>query len=104
MTPDPDVVAQLALRLSGGGKWHAQMLVPDDYKKAIQNAVTAPDFDAKQKYAQEAQKLMIDKYALMIMLSAGSDSAASHQRVKNHGFMATPNTGQWSPEDAWIAK
>ena len=73
VSPDPDVAAALAVRYSGGGKYYTQMLVPDDYVKAIKNAITAPDFETKQKWTQEAMKLMIDKYCLQIVLLCPSD-------------------------------
>ena len=101
-SPNPDVAGILAGRYTGGGKFFASMLVPDDYLKAIQNAVTAPNFDGKQKNTQEAMKLMIDKYCLMIMLLSKSDLVAGKTNVHNHGFMESPQTAWWTPEDAWL--
>ena len=80
------------------------MLVPDDYLKAIQNAITAPDFEIKQKWIQEVMKLMIDKYCLQIVLFCPSDFAVSQTRLHNHGFYETPNTAWWTPEEAWLAR
>ena len=50
--PTPDVAAALAARYSGG-KSFSQMLVPDDYVNAILKAITAPNFNEKQKWIQE---------------------------------------------------
>jgi len=101
---NPDVVAPLAMWYSGSGKYYTQMLVPDDYAKAIQNAVTASDFRTKQKWTQEAMKLMIDKYCLLIPIFCGSEFAVSQPSVRSHGFMETPFTGMWTPEDAWLSR
>lgn len=99
---NPDLAGLLAQSFAGGGKFFTQMLVPDDYLKAIQNAVTAPDFETKQRWTREAMKLMIDKYGLQLILLARSDAAASKPYLHNHGFYAVPNTAFWTPEEAWL--
>ncbi len=104
VSPNPDLPAALALRYSGGGKFFTQMLVPDDYVQAIQNAITAPDFETKQKYTQEAMKLMIDKYALQVVIYCMFDYAVSQPYLHNHGYFDTPNTTAWTPEEAWLEK
>ena len=103
LLPYPDVAAALATRYSGG-KSFSMMLIPDEYGKAIKNAIAAPDFETKQKWTQEAMKLMIDKYCLQIVFYCRSDSAVSKTSVHNHGFLGTPNAGWWTPEDAWIER
>ena len=101
--PNTDTAGLLATRFRGGGKF-VMMLVPDDYAKTIQDAIAAPDFKTKQKYTWEAMKLMIDKYCLMIGLWSWSDCAVSKSYLHNHGFMDTPNTAWWTPEEAWLEK
>ena len=101
--PNPDVAGVLAIRFHGGMSF-GQTIVPEDYVRATQNAVTAPDFESKQKYAQEAMKLMIDKYCLLIMVYCMSDTAVSTSYLHNHGFMDTPNTAWWTPEEAWLER
>jgi peptide/nickel transport system substrate-binding protein len=102
VSPNPDLAAALAQSYSGGGKYFTQMLVPDDYSLAIQKAITASDFKTKQKWTQEALKLMVDKYRLQVILLARRDFAISRSALHNHGIAETPNTGQWTPEDAWV--
>jgi peptide/nickel transport system substrate-binding protein len=102
VSPNPDVTAALAQIYSGGGKNFTQMLVPDDYVSAIQKAISASDFKTKQKWTQEALKLMADKYRLQIFLLARRDFAVSRPAIHNHGIAETPSTGQWTPEDAWV--
>ncbi len=102
LTPNPDAAAILATRLNGGGMFYSAMLVPDDYSAAIKKAVTAPTFAEKQKWTREVLKLMIDKYCLQITLHCSSDFSASKPTVHNHGFLGSPNTGWWTPEEAWI--
>ena len=100
--PYADITAGLAARYSGGGIWFTQMLVPDDYLKAIQNAITAQDFKTKQKWIQEVMKLMTDKYCLSIVLFCPSSAIVSQPYLHNHGLYETPNNGLWTPEDAWL--
>jgi ABC-type transport system substrate-binding protein len=101
---NPDITSALALAYSGGGKYFTQMLVPDDYAMAIQNANTALDFETKQKWAKEAMKLMTDKYCLQIMLFKLLDYAVSQTYVHDHGFYGTPMGGWWTPEDVWLGR
>ncbi len=100
---DPDVVATLASKYRGS-KSYANMPVPEDYAQAITNAIAAPDFETKQKYAQQTMKLMVDKYCLMAMLYCPATAWASRPFVQNHGFVGNPIQGFWTPEDAWIDK
>jgi peptide/nickel transport system substrate-binding protein len=102
--PNPDLVAILALNYAGRGKEYIQMLVPEDYAKAIQNAVNAQDFKTKQQWTWETMKLMIDKYALQTTLLCRMDFAVSTKKVHNHGSNTTPNNGFWTPEEVWIEK
>jgi ABC-type transport system substrate-binding protein len=100
---NPDVTGALLSRYSGG-RYYTSMLVPDDYLKAIQNAINAPDFETKQKWTQEVMKLMIDKYCLHIILCCLPFNAVSQPYLHNHGFYETPNTAWWTPEEAWLEK
>jgi peptide/nickel transport system substrate-binding protein len=104
VSSNPDVTAALVDRYAGDGRNYSLMLVPDDYAKAIQNAVAASDFEAKQRWTKEAMKLMIDKYCLQILLYCRKDLAVSPRSLHNHGYCATPNTASWSPEEAWLER
>ncbi|HEX2965077.1 MAG TPA: ABC transporter substrate-binding protein [Syntrophorhabdaceae bacterium] len=99
-----DTVVHLATFYAGNGKMYSQMLVPRDYGETIQKAMVAPDFGTKQRSAQEAMKLMIDKYCLTLPLFSVSDFAVGKPYVRNHGFLETSNVGAWRPEDAWLAR
>jgi peptide/nickel transport system substrate-binding protein len=101
-SPNPDVVIPLSQKYTG--KQFTQMLVPPDYAKAVENALTASDFKSKQKWAREAMKLMADKYYLQIFLYSPSEYAVSKPNVRSTGFMSTPSTVMWTPEDAWLEK
>ena len=102
-TATSDVAAPLAQMYCGGGKYYTQMLVPADYVKAIQDAITAPSFNAKQKSVQEAMKLMIDKYCLQIILSSQLlATTVSQAHVHNVGIYETSAAGTWAPESAWL--
>ena len=101
---NPDVAGILASRYVGGGKYYSQMLLPDDYAKAIRNAIAAPDFETKQKWVQEVMKLIVDKYCLRTVFCSRKDFAISQPYLHNHGFYETPNTAWWVPEDAWLER
>jgi hypothetical protein len=80
------------------------MLVPEDYSRAVQNAVAAPDFKTKQKWTREAMRLLTDKYALMLMVYYQWSFAVGQTYVRDHGILQSANTVQWTPEDVWLAK
>ena len=101
-TTNPDTAAVLASRYSGGGPYFTQMVIPDDYAKAALSAVTAPDFETKQKWTQEIMKLMIDKYCLQMTLCSWYEAAAHGSYLHNHGLMGAPDVAWWTPEEAWI--
>jgi peptide/nickel transport system substrate-binding protein len=100
---NPDAAVSLATRYLAG-KSYAMMLKPDDFAKAIKDAIAAPDFETKQKLIQVVMKLMIDKYCLYIPLYFRSDAAISQPYLHNHGLLGTPNSALWTPEDAWLER
>jgi peptide/nickel transport system substrate-binding protein len=104
LSPNPDIAGGLAARYSGGGIYFNSMLIPEDYARAIKNAITAPDFKTEKKWLYEAQKLMIDKYALQIPIAARYAFVAGKPIVHNHGILANLGTGLWTPEETWLEK
>ena len=102
-SPNPDTSAILVSRFRGGRNF-GYTIVPDDYLKATQNAVAASDFEKKQKWTQEALKLMTDKYCLIITVFCMTDNAVSTPYLHNHGFMGTANNAWWTPEEAWLER
>jgi peptide/nickel transport system substrate-binding protein len=101
---NPDVVVIMSTQYAGGGKQFTLMSLPDDYVKAIQDAVAARDAKSKTKAIQTAMKLMVDKYALTIPLYFMPDYVPANKKVHNHGMLAVPHIGLWTPEDAWMEK
>jgi peptide/nickel transport system substrate-binding protein len=101
---NPDSVVMLAQLYSSSASAFKQMYIPPEYDKAIQNAIMAPDFKAKQKWTREASKLMIDKYALLFPLYCIKDFAVSNPSLHQHGWMESAYTAQWTPEDAWLER
>ncbi len=100
---NPDAAATVREKFGGTGQY-MQMLLPDDYKTAIDKAIAAPDFASKKKWTQEVMKLMIDKHCLQIMIHTQNDNVMTQKNVRDHGIMATPSSVQWTPEDAWLEK
>ncbi len=104
VTGNPDVAGTLAARYILGGRYYSQMAIPEEYKKAVENAITAPDFKTKEKWTKTALKLEIDKYCIRTVFVSRPDFAVGKKTLHNHGFFATPNTAWWTPEEAWIEK
>lgn len=101
---NPDLTSVMAMRHFKGSKFYSQMLLPDDFVKAIQDSIRAKDFNSKKKYIQQALKLMSDTYCLSAFLVQRGQFAISKKTVHDHGFMETPGAGQWTPELAWMEK
>lgn len=101
---NPDVAGSLRLRYIGNNNYYIQSSYPDDYKKALQNAITAQDLASKQKYTQEAMKLMIDEHALRLVIALRKESAVTHPYVQGTGIFETANSVWWTPEDVWLNK
>jgi peptide/nickel transport system substrate-binding protein len=99
-----DVAAPLAQMYAGKGQYFKYMLYPEDYVKAIDSAIAATDFSAKQKAMQEAMKLMSDKYCLQTILYAPYGLAVSQTTVHDHSFATTADSFAWTPESVWIDK
>jgi peptide/nickel transport system substrate-binding protein len=100
-----DVLAMLNGMYTGASSGKlVQMLAPPDYLKAIKSGIEAKDFKSKQKYTQEAMKLMTDKYCLYLFLFIASEFSAQQPYVYDHGFLGSVNTGLWTPENAWVDK
>jgi peptide/nickel transport system substrate-binding protein len=99
---NPDLAAALASNYNGGGAYYAQMAISSDYATAVQKAITATNFKAKQKYIKEAMKLMVDKYCMVVPIVSRRDIAVNRKGVHNHGFCEGPNNGLWTPEVTWI--
>jgi peptide/nickel transport system substrate-binding protein len=104
VTGNPDVAGTLASRYIGGDRYYTQMLAPEEYVKAVENAITAPDFKTKQKWTHTAMKLMIDKYCIRTVFSSRPEFGVGKKTLHDHGFFATPNTAWWTPEDTWMEK
>jgi peptide/nickel transport system substrate-binding protein len=99
-----DLAGAMAERYNKTSKRYAWALRPDDFLQAIQKAITATDFKSKQKWTQEALKLMSDKYCLQTFIVERGQFAVSNKKVHDHGFLTTPNSVQWTPELIWMEK
>jgi peptide/nickel transport system substrate-binding protein len=77
------------------------MLCPDDYREAIDKALEAADFETKQKWTWEAQRLLVDKYSLMNFVITNPRVNVFSKKVHDINWEIITTT-QWTPEDAWI--
>jgi peptide/nickel transport system substrate-binding protein len=100
-----DVIDTLSRYYSGtNAMMFKSMAVPADYAKAIQDAISAPDFATKQKLAQELMKTFTDTYCLHLLQDTRFDNAFEQKYVINSGILKGVNTQMWTPEAVWINK
>jgi ABC-type transport system substrate-binding protein len=76
------------------------MLCPDDYREAIDKALTAADFETKKKWTWEAQRLLVDKYCLINFVMTNPRVNVFNKKVHDINWEII-TTNQWTPEDAW---
>jgi peptide/nickel transport system substrate-binding protein len=98
---EPDVTKNLSVNFSSRSYLKGTMLAPDDYEDAITKALAAGDAKTKQKWTWEAQKKLIDTYALVGFYFTQPRIAFISNKVHNTGVGKTIEV-QWTPEDAWI--
>ena len=98
---EPDIAKNLSVNFSSRSYLKGTMLAPEDYEKAITKALAAGDEKAKQKATWEAQKKLIDTYALAGFYFTLPRITFISNKVHNTGVGTTVDV-QWTPEDAWI--
>jgi peptide/nickel transport system substrate-binding protein len=99
----PDSANNLAVNASCKSYLKGSIACKDDYEGLLVKALSAPTFEMKQKYTLEAQKMLIDKYALLNFIYTQPRTNAFFKKVHDSGIGDTIDT-QWTPEDAWISK
>lgn len=99
----PDALSNLVTHASAKSYLKGSIAYCDDYEALLEKALAAPDFETKKKLTWEAQKLLIDKYALLNFLYTMPRMNAFYNNVHDTGIGVTTDT-QWTPENAWIAK
>jgi ABC-type transport system substrate-binding protein len=96
-----DTTAQLSTRFMGAN-YYSKMAVPEDYAKAVKDALAAPDFDTKQKLTKQALKIFVDKYCNIIFINFQFRYYANAKYVNNSGFGTT--VIYWNPEEVWLSR
>ena len=97
----PDAVNNLASNASCKSYLKGSIICADDYEAILVKAQAAPDFETKKKLTWEAQKLLIDKYAILNFFYTQPRMNCFYKNVHDTGIGVTIDT-QWAPEDAWI--
>jgi hypothetical protein len=98
---NPDTLSSIAGNFSDRCPLWKDMLHPEDYEAAITKAFEASDFETKQKWVWEAQRLMNDEYALNTWFWAAM--GITMLRNQAHDTELTQYVSiQWAPENAWI--
>ncbi len=101
--PYPDVAAGLRDRFMGGGMNYTQLAIPDDYKQALLYACAAGDFATKQKYTWDAEKLMIDKYCMILTFYFNAPAYAEQKYVRDTKLGTTPSEN-FEIANTWLDK
>ena len=100
-TDDP--VQAMQLRMSGKGQSHKSAAYPPAYDAKIAEALKTTDFESKKKRIQEAVKMAIDDYAIMIPIFMSINSAITYPQVHDTALM-NPSNEWWTPANAWLSK
>lgn len=100
---EPDTAANLMTYLSSQSPVKVGMLCPDDYENALTKALSAGDFETKKKWTWEAQRLLVDKYALVNFFFTQPRITFFYNKVKDTGIDVGVDW-QWTPADAWIER
>ncbi len=98
---EPDTVRNLSINFSPRSPLKGTVLMPTEYEEALAKALAAGDLKAKQKWTWEAQKLMVDKFALASFFFTQPRLTFVARKVHNTGVGDTVDA-QWTPEDAWL--
>jgi peptide/nickel transport system substrate-binding protein len=99
----PDATNNLAVNASCKSYLKGSFACTEDYEAMLVRALNAPNFETKKKLTWEAQKLLIDKYALLNFFYTQPRINCFYKNVHDTGIGNTIDT-QWAPEDAWISK
>lgn len=99
----PDATNNLAVNASCKSYLKGSIACAEDYEALLVQALNAPNFETKKKLTWEAQKLLIDKHALLNFLYTQPRMNAFYKKVHNTGIGETIDT-QWTPEEAWMSK
>lgn len=100
---NPDDLLNINRTLSKAGGLLTAMIHPDDYEKAIGNALLAPDLATKQKATHEVHRLMVDKYAMVSWIYGMRDTAVTQPKVHDTGLYKI-SQNQSTLADAWIER
>ena len=98
---EPDTVRNFWVNFSSEAALKGTMLFPEDYQEALTKALAAGDFKTKQKWIWEAQKLLVDKYALVSFFFTQPRLYVIAPKLHNTGIGTTVDA-QWTPEAAWM--
>jgi len=99
--PYPDASDGFRSRFSGGDKYYTEMLVPDDYKEAVHNAVTAGSWEDKVKYTKEANTIFTEK-AIGLYYYHTPKAYLSQPYLHDSGIFEVATDSQYTPENTWV--
>jgi ABC-type transport system substrate-binding protein len=100
---NPDDLLNIKRALSKAGGLLTAMDHPEEYEKAITEALLTPDLESKKKATREVNRLMMDKYALVTWIYGMRDTAATQPKVHDTGLYKI-SQNQSTLADAWIER
>lgn len=100
---NPDDLLNIKRALSKKGGLLTAMIHPDDYEKAIEDALLASDLATKQKMTREINRLMVDTHAIVSWIYEMDDTAVSQPKVHDTGLYKI-SQNQSTLADAWIER
>jgi peptide/nickel transport system substrate-binding protein len=98
----PNISSQMDRLLSKDGAVYVKnMIHPEEVEEALAKARTAHDAETYRQAVLDAQKVIIDDYALYFSNLIQVQGAAVMPYVHNDGFFTT-NFLDWYPESVWL--
>jgi peptide/nickel transport system substrate-binding protein len=83
--------------------WANSILHNDEMDKACSDMATATDFATKQKFVQNAQQLIFDKYCFLAPVYQSVKAYAEYPNVHGDKLFQIDDF-QWTPAETWISK
>jgi peptide/nickel transport system substrate-binding protein len=98
-----DPGSSMVQRFTSKGVYNKSVLYPKDYEEKVIQANREVDFQKRVQLLQEANKMIIDDYALMIPYWQENLLGAVYANVKDAHYRDYWSI-QWIPENVWLAK
>jgi peptide/nickel transport system substrate-binding protein len=100
----PDMKSNFNYFLKNSVQGMSKMVLrPDELSDLAEFALAAPDFNAKKNAYWQIEKMVIDKYCMVIPINAIGSLVVKYPKVHDDG-LSSPHVSSWTPENAWVSK